>query len=121
MQEIYQLMHELGIRRTYQGYYHLSTAIRLVIEREERLLYIHKWLYEEVASLHHTTSACVERNIRTVKTLYWKRGDHRLLFKMAGCQINEEPSNSEFIDILSCYIKEHTQEKQVDSVAFVED
>lgn len=114
MQEIYRLMHDLGIRRTYQGYYHLSTAIRLVVEKEERLLYIHKWLYEEVASLHHTTSSCVERNIRTVKTLYWNRGDHSILSKMAGCQITEKPSNSEFIDILSCYIKEHAQEKDSD-------
>lgn len=111
MEGIYQLMHDLGIKRTYLGYYHLATAIRLVVEKEERLLYIHKWLYEEVAQLHNTTPFCVERNIRTVKSHYWEHGNRSLLSKMAGCQITEKPSNSEFIDILSCYIKEQTQTK----------
>lgn len=109
MDEIYQLIHSLGIKRTYLGYYHLATAIRLVVENEQRLLYIHKWLYQEVAHLHHTSPFCVERNIRTVKNHYWEYGDRSILSEMAGCSIIEKPSNSEFIDILSCYIKEQTQ------------
>ena len=109
MEEIYELIHNLGIRRTYTGYYHLATAVQLVVENEERLLYIHKWLYEEVASIHHTTSFCVERNIRTVKDHFWEKGNKAILSEIAGCQIEEKPSNSEFIDILSCHIKKQIQ------------
>ena len=105
MEDIYKLLHDFGIKRTYHGYYHLATAILLVVEREERLLYIHKWLYQEVAERHHTTPFCVERNIRTVKSLYWNNGDHALFCEIAGCPISKKPSNSEFIDVLACYIK----------------
>lgn len=111
MKEIYELIHRLGIKRTYMGYYHLATAIYLVIENEERLLYIHKWLYAEVARMHNTTPYCVERNIRTVKNHLWKKGHRELLTEIAGCPIEEKPSNSEFIDILSCYIKQQIQAK----------
>ena len=111
MEHIYYVLHDLGIKRTYQGYYHLATAIQLVIEKEERLLYIHKWLYQEVALVHKTTPFCVERNIRTVKTFCWNNGERDKLNSIAGCSLKQMPSNSEFIDILSCYIKEHYYEK----------
>ena len=107
MKQIFHVLHDLGIKRTYQGYYHLATAIRLVIENEERLLYVHKWLYQEIANLHDTTPFCVERNIRTVKIRCWKSGNRAILETIAGCHLNQIPSNSEFIDILSCYLKEH--------------
>lgn len=111
MEKIYQLLHMIGIKRTYLGYYHLATAIQLVVDKEERLLYIHKWLYEEVAQIHNTTSFCVERNIRTVKDSCWKKGNRSMLESIAGCPIAVMPSNSEFIDILSCYIKNQSQQK----------
>ena len=108
MNHIYQLLHRLGIKRTYQGYYHLATAIWLVNENEERLLYIHKLLYQEVALIHKTTAFCVERNIRTVKMHCWNKGDLLILEEIAGCPMTDIPSNSEFIDMLACYIKEHS-------------
>ena len=111
MEKIYQLLHDIGIKRTYQGYYHLATAIQLVVEKEERLLYVHKWLYEEVAHVHNTTPFCVERNIRKVKASCWKKGNRNKLESIAGCPITEMPSNSEFIDILACYIKGQSQQK----------
>lgn len=111
MEKIHELMHRLRIKRTYMGYYYLSTAIYLVVENEERLLYIHKWLYAEIARIYNTTPYCVERNIRTVKNHLWEKGHAEILSEIAGCPIREKPSNSEFIDILSCYIKKQIQTK----------
>jgi two-component system response regulator (stage 0 sporulation protein A) len=111
MNEIYQLIHALGIKRTYMGYHHLATAIRLVLEDESRLLYVHKWLYNDVASVHHTTPACIERNIRTVVLYCWNKGNRQLLCSIAGCPLKEKPSNAEFIDILSCYLKDRPIDK----------
>lgn len=111
MEKIYQLLHTIGIKRTYLGYYQLATAVQLVVEKEERLLYIHKWLYEEVARIHNTTSFCVERNIRTAKNNCWKKGNRTILESIAGCPVTVMPSNSEFIDMLACYIKNESQQK----------
>lgn len=105
MDEIYQLLRALGIKRTYMGYYHLATAIRLVLEDESRLLYIHKWLYTDVSHIHKTTPSCIERNIRTVNHYCWRKGNRALLVQIAGGSLKEKPSNAEFIDILSSYLK----------------
>ena len=112
MDPIFHLLHDLGIKRTYQGYYHLATAIHLVIEKEERLLYVHKWLYQEIAHIHGTTPSCVERNIRTAKIHSWENGNRSVLEEIAGSPLHQIPSNSELIDMLSCYIKEHYSSKQ---------
>lgn len=111
MNEIYQLIHALGIKRTYMGYYHLATAIKLVLEDESRLLYVHKWLYTDTAKLHKTTPSCIERNIRTVNLYCWNKGNRDLLCRIAGCSLSEKPSNAEFIDILSCFLKDRTLDK----------
>ncbi|MCI5596213.1 MAG: sporulation initiation factor Spo0A C-terminal domain-containing protein [Lachnospiraceae bacterium] len=108
MKEIYQLILVLGIKRTYMGYHHLATAIQLVLEDESRLLYIHKWLYTDVARIHQTTPACIERNIRTVNLYCWNKGNRQLLNQIAGCPLKERPSNAEFIDILSCFLKDNS-------------
>ena len=110
METIYELIKSLGIKRTYLGYYYLATAIQLVLDKEERLLFIYKLLYQEIAEIYHTTPFCVERNIRTVKNLYWEKGDHSLLNQIAGCCIYENPCNSDFIDILACHIKKQSTE-----------
>ena len=107
MEFIYYTLHQLGIKRTYQGYYHLAAAIQLVLEKEERLLYIHKWIYQEIAVLYKTSPSCVERNIRTAKSCCWNNGNRHILETIAGCPLEQMPSNSEFIDMISCYIKEH--------------
>ena len=111
MEQIYQLLHQIGIKRTYLGYYHLATAISLVMENEERLLYIYKWLYEDVAHIHQTTPLCVERNIRTVKTNCYKKGNFQLIQEITGSSRTDIPCNSDFIDMLSCYMKEHGDSK----------
>lgn len=113
MDSIYELIHALGIKRTYLGYYHLATAIRLVLEDETRLLYIHKWLYTDVAKLHHTTPFCIERNIRTVKLYCWNKGNRELLCQLAETSLEKEPSNAVFIDILSRSIKEYPTNKNL--------
>ena len=90
------VIRSLGISATHLGYYYLNTSILLILEDENRLLMVSKLLYPLVAEIHSTTPSCVERNIRTER-----------LFQIAGCRLQSKPTNGEFIDILSCYIKKH--------------
>ncbi|MDO4556863.1 MAG: sporulation initiation factor Spo0A C-terminal domain-containing protein [Lachnospiraceae bacterium] len=113
MDKILELIHELGIKRTYVGYHQLATAVELVIEDENRLLYVHKWLYTDVAKIHNTTPACVERNIRTVNLICWNKGNRELLEQIAGHPLDERPGNGDFIDILAAYIKNLSLEKNI--------
>ncbi|WP_343209486.1 sporulation initiation factor Spo0A C-terminal domain-containing protein [Anaerolentibacter hominis] len=103
--EIYGLIRSLGIPATYMGYHFLASAIALAIEDEDRLLLIIKCLYPEVAKRHNTTLYSVERNLRTVIDVCWKRGNRQFLDQMAGYTLTSKPSTGEFIDILSSYLK----------------
>ena len=74
MENLIFLIRSLGISGTYLGYYYLCTAVKLVLEDPGCLLMISKILYPKIALIHHTTPACVERDIRTVINLCWTRG-----------------------------------------------
>lgn len=110
MDDIFNLIRKLGINATYIGYYYLSFALHMVVEDENRLLLISKTVYLDIADHFHTTPNCVERNLRTVITNCWYRGNRTLLYEIAGCKLNKKPTNAEFIDIVSCYIKQECKE-----------
>ncbi len=101
----FAVIRSLGISGTHLGYYYLNTCLLLILEDENRLLMVSKLLYPLAAELHDTTPSCVERNIRTVISICWNHGDREHLFEIAGCRLQSKPTNGEFLDILSCYIK----------------
>ena len=80
-------------------------ALELVLHDEEYLLYITKRLYPDIAKHFHTTSAKVERSIRTAITICWNEGNKNLLIKIAGYPLTRKPTTGEFISILSFYLR----------------
>ena len=76
--KIYFLLHSLGIGAKYRGFRYLAYGIAL---------------------------SCVERDIRTAISVCWTRGNRDLLFSLSVHPVLTKPTNSEFFDILSSYIK----------------
>ena len=111
MENLIFLIRSLGISGTYLGYYYLCTAVKLVLEDPGCLLMISKILYPKIALIHHTTPACVERDIRTVINLCWTRGDRDRLCQIAGCRLQRKPTNGEFIDLLVTYCRKYQSEQ----------
>ena len=64
--EIERLIRSLGIGATYRGYHYLSYGIALCLQDENYLLSVSKLLYPQIARMFRTTSASVERDLRTV-------------------------------------------------------
>ena len=62
---VHELLCSLGVTANYAGFFHLSFAVYLALQKPERLLFVTKRLYPEVAKHHSTSWHCVERNIRT--------------------------------------------------------
>lgn len=102
--EIQKLLREIGINNTYLGYYYVTYAIQLVIKDETKLILISKWLYPDVALKFHTSVSCVERNIRTIIQTIWEHGNKDLLEQIAGCKLEDKPTNSKFISMVASYI-----------------
>ena len=104
--EIYNLIRALGIHGTYRGYHYLALAISLILQDEANLLQVTKNLYPKIAEAFHTTPKCVERNLRTVVSVCWERGNRELLQEIAGYQLQFKPTTGEFIDMLAGNLKQ---------------
>ena len=100
-----KVMRELGINGTYLGFHYLVDAVNFVNEDENYLISLCSRLYPAIAKRHRTSPENVERNIRTVIAVCWKRGNRSRLNKMFGHTLRQKPSSGEFIDALYAYSK----------------
>ena len=73
-----RLLLKLGATPRYIGFDYVIYAITLSLENSQYLLSVTKELYPDVARKYHTTIYSVERDIRTVITIIWKRNPHLL-------------------------------------------
>lgn len=102
-QRVSLVLSELGLTINYAGFNYVAYAVSLCMQEPDRLLLVTKWLYPDVARRYHTSSACVERNIRTICKLSWERNP-ALVREMARHPLTEKPSNTELIAILTTYL-----------------
>ena len=96
MRDIQKLVRSLGIGGNYQGYRYLLYALSLCLQNEDYLLSVSKLLYPEIAHTYQTSASSVERNLRTVVSVCWERGN----------RLSSKPTIGEFLDILTEYLKD---------------
>ena len=99
------LLRYLKISGTYKGYKQMVTAIELAIEDEDRLLNVTIDLYPRVAQIHHTTSSCVQKNLRKIIAASWENGGREQLEALLGLTYDRRPFTKDFIDLLADYLK----------------
>lgn len=105
---IRRLLLRLGATPRYIGFDYVIHAIILSLENSQYLLSVTKELYPDVARKYHTTIYSVERDIRTVITIIWKRNPH-LLSRIAGYPLTKKPTAGEFIAIMREHFLYHTE------------
>ena len=94
----------LELKKSYLGCTYLSHALQLILENDSYLTNTSKALYVDVANHCHTSVSCVERDIRTVIKVIWKRGNQEFL-KELGMDLSKDcPSNQEFLYYALRYI-----------------
>ncbi len=102
--EIKDLLYKLGLTTNYRGFFYVSYAIALIIEKEERLLLVTKWLYPEVAKRYGTNWKAVERSIRTAGEIMW-RENWALLEELADRRLEEQLQTAQLLAILAAAVK----------------
>lgn len=105
MDTITKTVRALGINATYLGYRYLIEGVRLAMEQEDILLSVCSKLYPTIASQFNSTPDNVERNLRTVISLCWERGNRSFLQDIFPYPLTAKPSVSEMIDVLSGYCR----------------
>ena len=97
-QGICKLLCQLELTPNYKGFYQMAYAVQLVMEDPQKLLAVTKQLYPEIAEYCSTTSAAVERNIRTAVNVIWSK-ERWKLEEMARYPLRKKPSASQVISI----------------------
>lgn len=104
------VLHQLGIGKSYSGYNYILYALELIGQDESVLTGITKVLYIDIAREFHTSDTCVERNIRKVIEVIWKHSETNksLIIKIFGKKFGvNKPSNKDFLELLYEYVKSH--------------
>lgn len=107
--EAINLLRRLGVNNSYVGFRYTTYGIIRAIHNPDLLVYISKGLYVEIAARFHTSTGCVERDIRTVINIIWIHGDRELLNEIFDFTLEKKPRNGAFIDALAQYIIRHCQ------------
>ena len=97
-----RLLRLLGVSGKLSGFYY---AVYMLEQKPDNVLLITKCLYKQTAQHFETTSSCVERNLRTLVRACWRQPDHTLLDQIAGRPLRKPPTNMQFLDMLSAYLR----------------
>ena len=94
-----QDLRRMGVGRQYKGSFCVAFATGMYIENNGDHLYITKDVYPVVAKRMHLKWKAVEQNITYVARKCWEKNPEYLR-EIAGYELERQPSNQEFIDIL---------------------
>ena len=97
------LLRNLGVTANYAGFFQTAYAVSLAASDPDRLQFVTKLLYPDVAVKYKTSIDSVEKNIRKVCDLVWER-EPLLLSLMAGHELKKKPGNSGFLAILAIHL-----------------
>lgn len=111
MLRIERLMSDIGVTTNYKGYHYLTDALRICLKKTGKIR-ITKDIYPRVATIYGVPSIRVEQNIRFAKEhSYSNRKDK--LEEIAGFPLEKIPSNTEFLVMLTEYLKKTDEEVPV--------
>lgn len=113
LEEVYDLLRRFGLRSDRAYFLYTAHALYLALEDPDRLLYVTKWLYADVARLYGTNWKTVERSIREGLRIVWDR-NRQGLWDVAGYDLPYRPTASHYLTILVEYLnkKEKEQERE---------
>lgn len=97
------LLQTLGGTANYAGFFQTAYAISLAAKDPEKLQFVTKLIYPDVAVKYKTSCDSVEKNIRKIIQLMWERTPDALS-KIAGYEIDKVPVVSEFLAILTLHL-----------------
>jgi two-component system response regulator (stage 0 sporulation protein A) len=97
-----QVLHELPIPYTQEGYAYIKTALLLSIEEPELLNMVTKGLYPAVGRQHSIDAAQAERSMRYAIATAWRKGGGTAFANILGREKSDlpRPSISAFISAL---------------------
>ena len=111
-EEIAKLLRSIGASGRLVGFNYVVYIVYNILQKPDEHYWITKCAYPDTAKYFQVRPASVEHAIRTVIASCWDRYDHSDLNRVAGIELENIPTNSEFIDILVAYLRYGAYERQ---------
>lgn len=105
MLEVENLIRSMGASGCQVGLRFAIYSVALLLKDPDRIHYIVKGIYMEVADQLNVKPSSVERGIRTMVLSLWKQPDHSKLDEVFHHHLFRRPTNSEFLEAIAYYIK----------------
>lgn len=103
MEIVKQVLREAKISKSYKGYFYLATAVKMVMEDEERLCHIREEIYQKVADTYNVNITKVEKDIRTIRDVFWRENGAEFMRRITGVEYDNKPYPRELIEVLADY------------------
>ena len=100
-----RVLRMLGAQGTFVGFRYAVHMLNIIAEDEDYLLLVTKRLYPDTAKHFGVKPSSVERGLRTIIASCWKHSNTQLFEVIAGHPVVAMPTNSEFLDMVSSYLK----------------
>ena len=111
-EESAKLLRSIGASGRLVGFNYVVYIVYNILQKPDEHYWITKCAYPDTAKYFQVRPASVEHAIRTVIASCWDRYDHSDLNRVAGIELENMPTNSEFIDILVAYLRYGAYERQ---------
>ena len=111
-EEIAKLLRSIGASGRLVGFNYVVYIVYNILQKPDEHYWITKCAYPDTGKYFQVRPASVEHAIRTVIASCWDRYDHSDLNRIAGIELENMPTNSEFIDILVAYLRYGAYERQ---------
>jgi len=109
MSTVQETLRRFGVTRCYKGFDYMAFALNLSMQNEDCLTAMTREIYLPIAHRFGVNWMAAERNIRTITARAWQVNP-QLLQEMAGYPLNDTPTNSEFLEILTHYLTTQKEE-----------
>lgn len=103
-EDIAKLLRSMGATGNLRGFDYIVFIIYQKLQNPNQNYWTTKMAYPETAAHFKVTPGSVERSIRTIIVAIWDKYDHSDIDRVAGRHLEDIPTNTEFLDILSAYL-----------------
>lgn len=100
-----QLLRNLGATGNLKGFRYAAYMIELVEQDPTTATLVTKYLYPKAAKHFQVSAEAVERNLRTVISACWTRGNREFLDDVAGTHLLYRPTNGMFLDMTAAFLR----------------
>lgn len=103
--EIEEVIRSMGASGRNIGLPYAVQSTLLILSEPDRIHYIVKGIYMEVADQFDAKASSIERGIRHMISTIWRNPDHTKIDRVFGYHLFRRPTNGQFLEAVAHYIK----------------